>query len=156
MVYIPECSTKAYSTALIIISLTPLFCHSRSNKCSSSFSVMWCCRPAGFTVGITDSWSLRFNASSLRKKDLQEGEQQSYFSYFNQSFHRFFGVHREQNSLLDSWREVLFTVAVCCFVVLYLTPGVSANTLLESWQRCLSQCRLQRRLINNLTVTSTI
>lgn len=90
MVYIPECSMKAYSTALIIISLTPLFCHSRSNKCSSSFSVMWCCRPAGFTVGITDSWSLRFTASSLRKKDLQEGEQQSYFSYFNQSFHRFF------------------------------------------------------------------
>lgn len=66
-----------------------------------------------------------------------------------------FRVHNRQHSLLDSWREVLFTVAVCCFVLVCLAPGVSANTLLESWQRCLSQRRLQRRLIRNPTLTST-
>lgn len=49
----------------------------------------------------------------------------------------------------------MFTVAVCCFVLMYLAPGVSANTLpLEPWQRCLSQRRLQRRLIKNPTVIS--
>ncbi len=64
-----------------------------------------------------------------------------------------FWVHNKQNSLRHSWREVLFTVAVCCFVLVYLAP--SFTLLLESWQRCLSQRRLQRGLIKSSTVTST-
>lgn len=66
-----------------------LFCHSRSNKCSSSSSVMSCCRLAGFTVGIRDSWSFRFSASSLRKRDLQEVKNRRHFDQLLQLFNRF-------------------------------------------------------------------
>lgn len=153
MVYIPECSTVYYSVLQVIaLCLNPFFCYSRSNKCSSWFSAMSCCRLVGFTVGIRDSWS--FSISSLRKRDLQEVKRKDILinNCTTLVISLIFRVHNKQNSLLDLWREVLFIVAavVCCFDLLYLTPGVTADTLLlESWQWRLNQLRLQWRLIKN-------
>lgn len=102
--------------------------HSRSNRCSSSFSVMSSCR-ADCTDGIVDSWPFRFITSSLRKRDLQEADTFQSILVAHRSFHWFIWVHSKLNSPLDSWTDVLAAVAAaaCCFVaLLHLTPGVSA------------------------------
>lgn len=92
-----------YDWLFLVWDLRTVKGHSRSNMCSSSFLAMSCCRAAGFTASVRDSWSFKLNASSLRKRDLQKVERHCnyYCSTTVNSINWSFGIDNKHNSLLD-------------------------------------------------------
>lgn len=138
VVYIPESSTEFYFTAFSTD-------HFKTETLLLSFEVeqvlLVIFSHVVLQTGWFQCWHQRFlviQCLIFKEKRAARGERQAdiLINYCSTSVISLnFGVAiNKKNSLLDSRRDVLLTLAVCCFVLLYVTPGVSADTLLESWQ----------------------